>query len=254
MVRASGCSRMMVWATSSHDVRPGGESFPYGYNRRNRLSSVTRNGAGLCHVYLQRAGTAGLQQPAAIGGPVGTIHYLYDRDGHLIAEANGATGATFREYIWLPSNDNSNDTMAEEMGLVPRTTTQRICRSPSSKAPAESDPHRPPRPPDPHDQCGQSHGLVGQLGNPGANPRPSAAPHQQSALPRPILPDRNRAGLQPPPPLRPGHGPIHPAGPAELRRWTECLCLCRQLAVHEIRPRGEKVQWNSNRDPIEGAN
>ena len=55
---------------------------------------------------------------AATGAPVGTVHYLYDRDGHLIAEADAATGATTREYIWLPANDNANDTLAEAMGLV----------------------------------------------------------------------------------------------------------------------------------------
>jgi uncharacterized protein RhaS with RHS repeats len=38
--------------------------------------------------------------------------------GHLIAEADGNTGATLREYLWLPSNGTSNDTMAEEMGLA----------------------------------------------------------------------------------------------------------------------------------------
>jgi RHS repeat-associated protein len=40
------------------------------------------------------------------GVPTGTVHYIYDTDGHLIAEANAATGVTTREYIWLPSNDN----------------------------------------------------------------------------------------------------------------------------------------------------
>jgi RHS repeat-associated protein len=36
--------------------------------------------------------------------PVGTTHYIYDLDGHLIAEATGTTAATAvitREYIWL---------------------------------------------------------------------------------------------------------------------------------------------------------
>ena len=43
----------------------------------------------------------------APGGPAGTLHYIYDGQGHLIAEADGATGATLREYIWLASNDNA---------------------------------------------------------------------------------------------------------------------------------------------------
>jgi RHS repeat-associated protein len=60
------------------------------------------------------------QSPAA---PLGTIHYIYDLDGHLIAEANGSTGAVTRVYIWLPANDNSNDTLAEDMGLAANDNT-----------------------------------------------------------------------------------------------------------------------------------
>ena len=49
----------------------------------------------------------------AAGGPVGTVHYVYDLDGHLVAEADAATGASLRDYIWLPANDNGNDTLSE---------------------------------------------------------------------------------------------------------------------------------------------
>jgi RHS repeat-associated protein len=41
---------------------------------------------------------------SAPSAPTGTVHYLYDLDGHLIAEADGATGVVLRDYIWLPSN------------------------------------------------------------------------------------------------------------------------------------------------------
>lgn len=34
-------------------------------------------------------------------GPIGGSHYVYDLDGHLIAEADALTGATIREYLWL---------------------------------------------------------------------------------------------------------------------------------------------------------
>jgi hypothetical protein len=30
-----------------------------------------------------------------------TIHYIYDADGHVLAEHDGATGALLREYVWL---------------------------------------------------------------------------------------------------------------------------------------------------------
>ena len=38
--------------------------------------------------------------------PVGTVHYIHDLDGHIIAEADASTGATSREYIWMAANDN----------------------------------------------------------------------------------------------------------------------------------------------------
>jgi YD repeat-containing protein len=98
------------------DVRPG-ETFAYAYNNRNRLSSVTRNAAAWgTYVYngMEQLVSRVSQSPAA---PIGTIHYIYDLDGHLIAEANGSTGAVTRVYIWLPANDNRNDTLAEEMGI-----------------------------------------------------------------------------------------------------------------------------------------
>jgi RHS repeat-associated protein len=104
------------------DVRPG-ETFAYAYNNRNRLSSVTRNAAAWgTYIYngMEQLVSRVSQSPAA---PVGTIHYIYDLDGHLIAEANGSTGAITRVYIWLPANDNANDTYAEEMGLAANNNT-----------------------------------------------------------------------------------------------------------------------------------
>jgi RHS repeat-associated protein len=98
------------------DVRPG-ETFAYAYNNRNCLASVTRNTAAWgTYIYngMEQLVSRVSQSPAA---PVGTIHYIYDLEGHLIAEANGSTGAVTRVYIWLPANDNSNDTLAEEMGI-----------------------------------------------------------------------------------------------------------------------------------------
>ena len=99
------------------DVRPG-ESFAYTYNKRNRLSSVTRNSAAYATYIYNALEQLASRNTSAVGGPVGTVHYIYDRDGHLIAEADAATGATTREYIWLPANDNANDTIVEAMGLV----------------------------------------------------------------------------------------------------------------------------------------
>ena len=89
------------------DVK-GGDTFTTTYNVRNRPVSVVRTGtASQTSTYAYNT----LQQmvtrvTTAPGGPIGTVHYIYDLDGHLIAEADGATGVTTREYIWLASNDN----------------------------------------------------------------------------------------------------------------------------------------------------
>jgi YD repeat-containing protein len=72
------------------ETRPG-ESFVYGYNNRNRLISITRNSASWAsygYNALEQMVSRSSSSPAA---PTGIVHYLYDLDGHLIAEADGAT-------------------------------------------------------------------------------------------------------------------------------------------------------------------
>ncbi len=82
-------------------------------NNRNRMSAVTRNGQAYATYIYNALEQLASRNTADPNGPVGTVHYIYDTDGHLIAEANAATGATTREYVWLPGNDNQNDTLAE---------------------------------------------------------------------------------------------------------------------------------------------
>jgi RHS repeat-associated protein len=104
------------------DLRPGAETFAYTYNKRNRLSSVTRNGAAYATYIYNALEQMVSRVTSASGGPVGTVHYVYDTDGHLIVEADAATGASLREYIWLPANDNTpasgNDSYAETIGVA----------------------------------------------------------------------------------------------------------------------------------------
>jgi RHS repeat-associated protein len=100
------------------DLRPGAESFTYAYNNRNRMSSVTRNGVAYASYVYNAMEQLASRNTSAPGGPIGTVHYIYDTQGHLIAEADAATGATTREYLWLPSNDNQNNTLAEDMMAV----------------------------------------------------------------------------------------------------------------------------------------
>jgi RHS repeat-associated protein len=97
------------------DMRPG-ETYGYTYNKRNRLASVTRNTVAYATYGYNALEQLTTRTTSAAGGPVGTIAYVYDLDGHLIVEANSSTGATLREYIWLPANDNRMTTAGGRMG------------------------------------------------------------------------------------------------------------------------------------------
>jgi RHS repeat-associated protein len=92
----------------------GATTLGYTYNKRNRLAAVSASlGTYIYNPFEQMISRVS----NAAGAPTTIVHYIYDLDGHLIAEANGsATSNTFtREYIWLPANDNNNDTIAEDV-------------------------------------------------------------------------------------------------------------------------------------------
>ncbi|MFO1121921.1 MAG: RHS repeat-associated core domain-containing protein [Hyphomicrobiales bacterium] len=82
------------------DTRPG-EVFAFTYNVRNRPVALTRNGTGYATYVYNALEQLVSRVTSAPGGPAGTVHYIYDLDGHLIAEADGSTGTTLRDYIWL---------------------------------------------------------------------------------------------------------------------------------------------------------
>ena len=88
------------------DTRPG-ETFVFTYNKRNRLSSLTRNGIAYATYGYNALEQMVTRSTTATGGPVGQVAYVYDLDGHLIAEATASTGATTRDYIWAAANDNN---------------------------------------------------------------------------------------------------------------------------------------------------
>ena len=88
------------------DTRPG-EVFAFTYDKRNRPSSITRNSVAYATYGYNALEQLVARSTSAPGGPVGLIHYIYDRDGHLIAEADSATGTTARDYIWAAANDNT---------------------------------------------------------------------------------------------------------------------------------------------------
>jgi RHS repeat-associated protein len=87
------------------DTRPG-EVFGFSYNARNRPTSVTRNSVAYASYAYNAFEQLVARETTAPGGPSGTVHYIHDLDGHIIAEADAATGAVTRDYIWMASNDN----------------------------------------------------------------------------------------------------------------------------------------------------
>ena len=88
------------------DTRPG-EVFAFTYNNRNRPASVTRNSVAYATYGYNAFGQLVSRSTSASGGPTGIVHYIHDLDGHIIAEADAATGATSREYIWMAAKDNT---------------------------------------------------------------------------------------------------------------------------------------------------
>ncbi len=88
------------------DTRPG-EVFGFAYNARNRPASVTRNSVPYASYSYNAFEQLVARSTAAPGGPLGTVHYIHDRDGHVIAEADASTGAITRDYIWMAANDNA---------------------------------------------------------------------------------------------------------------------------------------------------
>jgi RHS repeat-associated protein len=88
------------------DVRPG-ETFAFTYNKRNRPASVTRNSVAYATYGYNALEQLTTRTTSAVGGPTGQVAYIYDLEGHLIAEATASTGATTRDYIWMAANDNN---------------------------------------------------------------------------------------------------------------------------------------------------
>jgi hypothetical protein len=60
--------------------------------------SVTRNGVAYASYVYNAMEQLASRNTSAPGGPIGTVHYIYDTQGHLIAEADAATGATMRGH------------------------------------------------------------------------------------------------------------------------------------------------------------
>ena len=71
------------------------------------MASVTRNAVAYATYGYNASEQLTTRSTSASGGQVGQVAYIYDLDGHLIAEAKAPTGATTRDYIWAAANDNT---------------------------------------------------------------------------------------------------------------------------------------------------
>ncbi|MEP0068937.1 RHS repeat-associated core domain-containing protein [Pyruvatibacter sp.] len=78
----------------------GGTVHSYTYNDANRLKTVTIGGV-LEGTYTYNGLEQLVIRDLPTASPARVVHSIYDRNGNLIAEADGATGTTVREYIWL---------------------------------------------------------------------------------------------------------------------------------------------------------
>lgn len=81
------------------DARVGGSTYQYYYNARKRLVAVNKDAADQAYYAYDYRG-----QRVARSVLVPTwsaTHYIFDLQGHLIAEHNGDTGAVIKQYIWL---------------------------------------------------------------------------------------------------------------------------------------------------------
>ena len=88
-------SGQMVQDTQSRSALE--RAFTFDLNARGRMAAVRESGAVVANytydIYQQRVAKA-------ITGET-PVHYIYDTDGRLIAEVDGASGEVLREYIWF---------------------------------------------------------------------------------------------------------------------------------------------------------
>jgi RHS repeat-associated protein len=77
----------------------GGPTYVYQYNARKRLSVVKKDGSDAAWYGYDFQGHRVWR--SVFGTTTVQTHYVFDQQGHLLAEHDGATGAVLREYVWL---------------------------------------------------------------------------------------------------------------------------------------------------------
>jgi len=95
----------------SGDQRTATADYTFAYNNDGRMQTASLNSSGVgSYVYN------GFEQRAQKTAGSAVTDFIFDRFGHLLAEANDATGAMLREYIWL---DNRPVAMVDDTGSSP---------------------------------------------------------------------------------------------------------------------------------------
>ncbi|POR46473.1 DUF6531 domain-containing protein, partial [Bosea psychrotolerans] len=87
----------------------GASAWSFTHNAAGRLSQASVGGTlkgAYTYDGLERLAIRAVTNTT----PSGTTHLIYDTAGHLLAEANAASGATIQEYVWLEVDDLGSDT------------------------------------------------------------------------------------------------------------------------------------------------
>lgn len=84
------------------DQQVGGDLMTYAYNAAKRPVLIQRNSWNQGNYGFNAFGQRVWRQVFNVfGATTANVQYLYDPDGHLLAEHDGGTGAVQKEYIWL---------------------------------------------------------------------------------------------------------------------------------------------------------
>jgi RHS repeat-associated protein len=81
------------------DARVGGSTYQYYYNARKRLVVANKDAVDAAYYGYDFRNQRVWRQ--VLSPTYAATHYIYDQQGHLLAEHNGDTGAVIKQYIWL---------------------------------------------------------------------------------------------------------------------------------------------------------